>query len=242
MATRTLSQNVNQAISDFDSIKQAIIENGGEVPDGTPTSKYAELIEEIASDLSGFFEGTSTAIKIPKNTTKIRDFCFNIYGNSKNVSDENKYYKSLTSVLMPDSVTSIGQYAFYFCSNLVSAPLPNSLTSIGQYAFAFCTNLALTSLPDGLTSIEQYTFYNCNNLAITSIPSSVTKIGTSAFHDNIGLTEITFEGKPTNISSDAFYGSTNLTTVRVPWANGEVSGAPWGATKATIVYNYTATE
>lgn len=242
MATKTLSQNVNQAISDFDSIKQAIIENGGEVPDGTPTSQYAELIEEIASDLSGFFEGTSTVIKIPKNTTKIRDDCFNARGNSHTSTGEIEYYVSLTSVLMPDSVTSIGKSAFYLCENLALTSLPSSLTSIGGYAFCGCKNLALTSLPEGLTIIGEQAFRYCPSLAITSIPSSVTTIGDLAFHICTGLTEITFEGTPNSINSSVFNGCTNLKTIRVPWSKGEVAGAPWSATNATIVYNYTATE
>lgn len=219
MATRTLSQNVNQAISDFDSIKQAIIENGGEVPDGTPTSKYAELIEEIASDLSGFFEGTATAIKIPKNTTKIRDDCFCAHFIVNGGSYSIPYYKSLTSVSMPDSVTSIGKYAFRSCENLVSAPLPSSLATIGERAF-----------------------FNCNKLILTSFPSGITSIGLQAFAACTGLTEITFNGKPDSIYHDVFQACTNLTTIRVPWSQGEVSNAPWGASSATIVYNYTATE
>lgn len=235
MATRTLSQNVNQAISDFDSIKQAIIENGGEVPDGTPTSKYAELIEEISSDLSGFFDGTSTVIKIPKNATKIRDYCFYAY------DEENEYYKSLTSVSMPDSVTSIEQRAFEGCQNLVSAPLPSSLTTIGDAAFYNCNKLILTSLPSGLTKIGDHAFDLCRSITIKSIPSGVTSIGINSFLRCDGITEITFEGKPDYIHS-ATFGCPNLTIVRVPWSQGEVSGAPWGASSATIVYNYTATE
>lgn len=50
---------------------------------------------------------------------------------------------------------------------------------------------------------------------------------------------MTFEGKPTRIDSNAFYNCSNLKTINVPWAEGEVANAPWGATKATINYNYT---
>lgn len=48
----------------------------------------------------------------------------------------------------------------------------------------------------------------------------------------------TFKGKPTRISNKAFTGCTNLTTIRVPWSSGAVSGAPWGTTKATLIYSY----
>ena len=94
--------------------------------------------------------------------------------------------------------------------------LPSDLTQIGSYAFNSCTNLALTSLPAGLTSIGSYAFDSCT-----------------------GLTSITFQGKPASISSSAFPRCFNLTTINVPWAEGAVTGAPWGATNATINYNYT---
>ena len=99
----------------------------------------------------------------------------------------------------------------------VSNPtLPSDLTSIGSYAFSNCTSLALTSLPAGVTSIGSYAFFNCTS-----------------------LTSITFEGTPKTISSDAFRSCYNLTTINVPWAEGAVANAPWGATNATINYNYT---
>ena len=158
--------------------------------------------------------------------------------------------------------TAIRPYAFYSCRNLALTSLPSGITSIGNNAFNSCTSLALTSLPSGLTSIEVGTFYNCQKLALTSLPSGITSIGNNAFSScaslaltslpsgltSIGdnafynctkLTSITFQGKPNSISSSAFNRCTNLKTINVPWASGEVANAPWGATNATINYNYT---
>ena len=90
----------------------------------------------------------------------------------------------------------------------------------------------------GYDRIRSYAFYNCANLALTSLPSGITSIGKNAFGECTGLTSITFTGTPTSIESNAFQGCTNLRTINVPWANGAVSGAPWGATNATINYNY----
>ena len=101
--------------------------------------------------------------------------------------------------------------------NLINATL-HGYTVIRDYAFQGCSSLALTSLPSGITNIGNYAFYKCSNLA-----------------------SLTFEGKPTSISNSAFRGCTNLTTINVPWAEGEVANAPWGATNATINYNYTGT-
>ena len=144
---------------------------------------------------------------------------------------------ALTS--LPVGLTSIGNYAFDSCTNLALTSLPVGLTSIGEYAFRYCTNLALTSLPVGLTSIGNYAFQYCTNLALTSLPDGLTSISNNAFDSCIGLTTITFEGTPSSISSSAFYNCTNITTINVPWAEGAVANAPWGATKATINYNYT---
>lgn len=136
--------------------------------------------------------------------------------------------------------TKVRDYAFYYCKNLALTSLPESLTSIGNYAFYYCTSLALTSLPEGLTKIDGNVFYSCKNLAITSLPESLISIGNYAFSGCTSLTSITFKGTPSSIMSSAFNGCTNLTDIKVPWAEGAVANAPWGATNATITYNYTA--
>ena len=144
-----------------------------------------------------------------------------------------------SSVTIPSGVTKIKSYLFYSDTSLRTIDIPSSVTSIDTYAFAACPNLALTSLSSGITSIGNYAFYNCTNLALTSLPSGITKIDSNAFYNCTGLTTITFEGTPTSIASSAFGGCINLTTINVPWSQGAVSGAPWGATNATINYNYT---
>ena len=71
------------------------------------------------------------------------------------------------------------------------------------------------------------------------MPARIITIYARAFGECTGLTTLTFKGKPDTIDSQAFYGCTNLTTINVPWAEGAVGNAPWGATNATINYNYT---
>lgn len=122
--------------------------------------------------------------------------------------------------------------------DLVSAIL-HGYTNIRNRLFYGCSKLALTSLPSGITTIGNYAFTNCSNLALTSLPSGVTTIGSQAFYRCSNLVSITFEGKPTSVGSNSFSGCPKLTTINVPWAEGEVANAPWGATNATINYNYT---
>lgn len=121
----------------------------------------------------------------------------------------------------------------------VNPTLPSDLTKIGDCAFYNYKNLALTSLPDGVTSIGNSAFYHCESLALTSLPSSLTSIRGYALGYCYRLSTLTFKGTPSSISMTAFYSCDNLKTINVPWAEGAVANAPWGATNATINYNYT---
>ena len=153
----------------------------------------------------------------------------------------NAFYNctKLALISLPSGLTEIESSAFANCKNLALTSLPSSITKINSETFSGCTNLALTSLPSGITEISSNAFYNCTKLALTSLPSGLKSIGSNAFKNCTGLTSLTFEGKPTSITNTAFNACTNLTTINVPWAEGQVSRAPWGATNATINYNYT---
>ena len=137
------------------------------------------------------------------------------------------------------NVTTIQGCAFSKCSKLTTINGIESVNSISANAFESCTNLILGELPPKIKTIEGYAFYNCTNLSIAEFPYTVGEIKAYAFWKCLGLTSITFKGKPKTIASTAFTSCTNLTTINVPWAEGAVAGAPWGATNATINYNYT---
>ena len=146
---------------------------------------------------------------------------------------------TLKTIEMPDDIYYIGNAAFGGCTNLTLTSLPRGLMSMGNGVFENCTNLTLTSLPESLMSIGHYAFSSCTNLALTTLSEDLTTIGNFAFADCTSLTSITFKGTPTTINSTAFNGCTNLTDIKVPWAEGAVANAPWGAKNATITYNYT---
>ena len=154
-------------------------------------------------------------------------------------SDAFAYCSSLALTELPAGLTSVQSDAFAACTSLALTGLPDGLTSISSNAFKGCTNLALTKLPTRLTTINSYTFWNCPKLALTELPDSLTKIDSSAFQNCTGLTTLTFKRIASSINSSAFSGCTNLTTINVPWAEGAVKNAPWGAENATINYNYT---
>ena len=85
-------------------------------------------------------------------------------------------------VTIPDSVTSIDDWAFQGCTNLTSVTIPDSVTSIGGCAFLGCTGLTSIIIPDSVTSIDSCAFQGCTSLTSVTIPDSVTKIGRSAFY------------------------------------------------------------
>lgn len=117
--------------------------------------------------------------------------------------------------------------------------LPDGLKEIGEYAFRGHSGLAVITLPEGVWALKQQCFAYCYNLTVLSFPSTLTRIDNYAFNNCTGLTEVTFNSTPTSMTANVFSQCTNLRTINVPWAEGEVRNAPWGATNATINYNYT---
>lgn len=111
----------------------------------------------------------------PKNKVEIKEGTRIIAGHVFNSC------KELTSVIIPNTVISIGEFAFYNCRGLTSIDIPNSVLTIGHNAFYFCTNLKSVTLGNSVESIGEYAFEACNSLASITIPNSVRSIGNGAF-------------------------------------------------------------
>ena len=136
---------------------------------------------------------------------------------------------NLTSVTIPNSVTSIGDSAFSGCTGLTSVTIPNSVTSIGVSAFLGCTGLTSVTIPNSVTSIGDYAFSECTGLTNVTIPNSVTSIGGYAFSECTGLTNVTIPNSVTSIGDNAFKGCKNLTIKLDPESTLKIPSNYWGA-------------
>jgi hypothetical protein len=173
-----------------------IVENGG----ATITASTATGAVTIPSSLGG------NAVK------KVGGGYPPMFGFSNN---------SVTSVVIPNSVTSIGDSAFYACTALTNITIPFSVTSIGVYTFSGCTSLASIAIPSSVGSIGIWAFDGCTALTSITIPGSVTIVGMQAFRNCTRLATVylpaSFQATYTNFSLTAsqviLYDSSNLGTL-----------------------------
>lgn len=271
MATYTINQNVNTAITDFGMIKQAIVNKGVSVPTGTPTSQYGNKIASIptGADVSGV---TATAADVDTGKVFVDSTGTEVTGSSTYKSD----YTALNTIVGQTTATAadVAQGKVFVNSSgvqttgtasggnasglelfYVNNAIPNSaisyaglsntvigtsIVSIGESVFEYSAINSVTfAQPSSLTTISAYAFSACELITTLTLPSTITTIGNYAFGYCTSLEDVTFLGTPTTISTTAFADCDSLITINVPWSDGAVSGAPWGATNATITYNYT---
>ena len=124
--------------------------------------------------------------------------------------------QNIESYVIPSSVTSIGDRAFYGCSSLSEIVIPSSVTSIGDRAFYGCNSLSEIVIPSSVTSIGKGAFRGCNSLSEIVIPSSVTSIGDRAFSFCDSLSEIVILSSVTSIGDRAFSGCRSLSEIVIP--------------------------
>ena len=142
-----------------------------------------------------------------------------------------------SSITLPNSVTSIEDWAFAYCSAIRSITLPNSVTSIGRNAFRYCTSLTSINIPSSVTSIGESVFHGCISLPVEdnlryadtflveavntplstyTIKEGTKWIGNYAFYYCSSLTSITIPNSVTSIGGHAFDGCSSLTTITIP--------------------------
>ena len=163
------------------------------------------------------------------------------YVIGENVFKDNK---TITSIEIPNSVTSIGGYAFSWCTSLTSITIPNSVTSIGNSAFSSCYKLTSVTIGNSVTSIGKYAFNCCYGLTSVTIPNSVTSIGERAFYSCSGLTSVTIGNSVTSIGTGAFYDCSGLKSITIPNSVTSIGGSAFscctGITSITIPNSVTS--
>lgn len=133
------------------------------------------------------------------------------------ISDYAFYYgKNLAAITIPDSVTDIGVCAFENCYRLTSITIPKGVTNIGDGMFAFCGSLTNIDIPNSVTSIGDQAFLECYALTSITIPDCVTSIGNGAFRHCSGLTSIIIPSSVTRIANQMFYHCSSLTDIIIP--------------------------
>jgi len=129
--------------------------------------------------------------------------------------------RGLTNIIIPESVTTIGDWAFESCWGLTSINIPKSVTTIGDHAFRSCNNAKSISIAEGVTSIGDWAFDSCSELRSINIPEGVTSIGDNAFSCCFELRSISIPSSVTSIGEGAFGSCSNL--IRVSIAEGVTS-------------------
>jgi hypothetical protein len=232
----------------------------GTMPENSTTTTEITTANQVVTVAKGYHTGGDTisissvdqaniiASNIKKNVTIL-----GVTGTVEEGTKINAQSKTVSPTFAAQEVTPDEDYNALSSVTVKSIPVSEEVNDYGGETLiigeqgssvedilkVYIEKGTLDRLPSDLTSIRDYAFYRQTVLALTSLPNKVDSIGDYAFYNCTGLTSITFKGTPTTIASTVFDDCTNLKDIYVPWAEGAVANAPWGAIYATIHYDST---
>lgn len=200
----------------------------GEVTDGTLDNNAQTTEPEVTeppvtepepeiNDVSySLVDGTLTI----SGTGRMEDYTLISYFDGTTDSPWSSQSETITSIVIEQGITYIGEWAFFNCRYLTSVTIADSVTSIGSSAFQNCgiftgiETIGIESivLPDSVTMIGNSAFSGCTNLSSITIPASITSIGSGAFNGCLSLTSITIPASVTSMSG-VLYGCPNITDI-----------------------------
>ena len=137
------------------------------------------------------------------------------YDYTNNLAPWNNVSNNIKYIVLPEGLTSIGEWAFYLCASVTSISIPEGVSSIGVRAFCNCSSLTSISIPNSVTSIGERAFYSCYNLASVTLSTNLSKIDKYLFGQCRTLTAITIPNNVTAIENGAFSGCSSLDSVSI---------------------------
>lgn len=203
--TKLKSINIGNNIASIESYAFSGCESLSSIHIGKGVRKIGNNIFDNCCELS--------SIEIDRNNP--------IYDSRNNCNaiietESNCLLNGCKNTIIPNSVTSIGSFAFYHCTGLYNIVIPKSVVAIMNGAFMGCTGLTNVQIPSGVVSIEDNAFRECTSLPSVSIPEGVEKLGTSVFKGCVSLSSISFPKSLVTIGEAAFSDCTGLETVALP--------------------------
>ena len=199
-------------------IPDSVTNIGGHAFGGCSLFTSVVIPASVSKIGEGPFENCSslTSIEVDKNNAYYKSIEGNLYDNETLI--QYAIGKTDTTFVIPESVTSIGNYAFYSCHSITNIVIPDCITNIGKSTFEYCTSLTSIKIPDLVTSIGKGAFYHCSSLAsvIFGENSQLTSIENYAFLGCSSLTSIDIPNSVTTIGNFAFYKCTSLTNIVIP--------------------------
>lgn len=214
--TPSAAQQVVTPDADFAGLSSVTVEPGTDTSDATAVADDIRL-GKTAYGAEGKMTGTIADYDGTSEPASGKSLAAQIVDKSvTNASEEDLkgittignsafyYCTNLRSITIPDSVTSIGEKAFSNCSRLTSIMIPDSVTNIGKSAFAYCSGLTAISISNKVTRLNTGIFFGCKNVVNIVIPDKVTIIDYNVFESCTGLLNITIPASVKSVGNYAF--------------------------------------
>lgn len=204
---------------------------------------YSFACKIYSDKLSITDDGTVTgtdSLKLFKGTLSIPRYLKEIkvkaIGNEAFAAKEGEKAYSFTKLILPDTITSIGEKAFMNCKELVEVTLSRGISELSDYIFAGCKNLQFFASHDGITSIGKNAFDGCSNLVAVNLSKNLKTIGDEAFRSCIKLPNIFIPRSVTSIGYDAFYDCRIMREILIDRDSLlSLPGAAWGGNEMYYV-------